>query len=411
MDHLNYCRQLSDQSLLARLESLAAESRKDLSGLLACLLETDRRKLYAPAGYPSMFAYCVGKLRFSEGETARRLHAARTAARYPEILAFLQDGSLSLTAVSLLAPHRNRKDFSELLSRAQGLSQNKLELLLAEIAPERARRDCIRYLGHPPLPALPPKEELFAGVPEASLEGGCAPAEGTFPEGSTCLEGSAQPGEDAGLNGDRGPGNGAAADRSAGEGRCLLEGAGPRPKPLVRFSFTADEGLLSWVERARDLLRHKYPAVNLSDIFREALDALLEKRDPSRRIARNKERGQPFEKTAGGGGNPAGSAGGQGAGKVDGRENGRTRGIEGKEDRIPDRSRRIPRWVKDKVWERDGGRCSYVSPEGRRCEGTGMLEYDHVIPWALGGLSDDPDNIRLLCWTHNQWAARMVFGP
>ena len=40
-----------------------------------------------------------------------------------------------------------------------------------------------------------------------------------------------------------------------------------------------------------------------------------------------------------------------------------------------------------------------------------MLEFDHIIPWAQGGLSDDPDNIRLLCRTHNQWTAREQTAP
>ncbi|MDE2291834.1 MAG: HNH endonuclease [Elusimicrobia bacterium] len=74
------------------------------------------------------------------------------------------------------------------------------------------------------------------------------------------------------------------------------------------------------------------------------------------------------------------------------------------------RSRRVPRWVKDAVWRRDGGRCAFVSEDGRRCGCAEWLEFDHVVPFALGGLSDDPANVRLLCRTHNQAAARAVFG-
>ncbi|MDE2510391.1 MAG: HNH endonuclease, partial [Elusimicrobia bacterium] len=73
--------------------------------------------------------------------------------------------------------------------------------------------------------------------------------------------------------------------------------------------------------------------------------------------------------------------------------------------------RRIPNWVKETVYTRDGGRCTFRSPEGTRCEARGGLEYDHVVPWAHGGVSNDPKNVRLLCRTHNVLEAERVFGP
>ncbi|MBI5881503.1 MAG: HNH endonuclease [Elusimicrobia bacterium] len=339
--------------------------------------EIDRRKLYADAGFHSMFAYCVGRLHYSEGETARRIHAARAAARHPEILSFLRDGTLSLTAVSLLAPHQRREDFLALLSRAQGLSQNKLELLLAEIAPERARRDCIRYLGHPPLPALPPREELFAGLPDSFLG-----AESSLAPGDPSLAGTTP--ATAPLLAEGPPFSQRMGSPSIGQTSAAQTTPVPTPKPLVRFSFTADEGLLTWVERARDLLRHKYPYARLEDIFREALEDFLDHRDPGRKLARKRERENKRAETA-------------------------TEENDSPFGRALDRSRRIPQRVRDRVWERDAGRCAFTASDGHRCGTTGMLEFDHIIPWAQGGLSDDPDNIRLLCRTHNRWAARAVF--
>jgi 5-methylcytosine-specific restriction endonuclease McrA len=72
--------------------------------------------------------------------------------------------------------------------------------------------------------------------------------------------------------------------------------------------------------------------------------------------------------------------------------------------------RRIPEWVKDAVWKRDGGRCAFQGVDGARCEASEWLEYDHIRPFALGGTSDDPDNVRLLCRAHNQHRAREDFG-
>jgi len=55
-------------------------------------------------------------------------------------------------------------------------------------------------------------------------------------------------------------------------------------------------------------------------------------------------------------------------------------------------------------------KCSYVSPiTGEKCQSSYFLEIDHIIPKALGGDSR-PENLRLLCKTHNQLAAIEVFG-
>ena len=59
------------------------------------------------------------------------------------------------------------------------------------------------------------------------------------------------------------------------------------------------------------------------------------------------------------------------------------------------RSRTIPQDVKIAVTLRDEGKC-------RVCGSTKDLQYDHIYPWSLGGSSDDPNNIQLLCGYHNR---------
>jgi hypothetical protein len=49
----------------------------------------------------------------------------------------------------------------------------------------------------------------------------------------------------------------------------------------------------------------------------------------------------------------------------------------------------IPVEVKRAVWQRCGGRCV-------ECGGDSLLEFDHVIPLAMGG-SDGERNLQLLC--------------
>jgi hypothetical protein len=71
--------------------------------------------------------------------------------------------------------------------------------------------------------------------------------------------------------------------------------------------------------------------------------------------------------------------------------------------------RHIPAEVKRAVWTRDGGCCRWPVASGGVCGSTTRLEYDHIVPLARGGAST-VSNIRILCATHNQLAARQVFG-
>jgi hypothetical protein len=72
-------------------------------------------------------------------------------------------------------------------------------------------------------------------------------------------------------------------------------------------------------------------------------------------------------------------------------------------------SRTIPMAVKREVWARDGGRCAWTSPDGKRCGSTWRLEFGHVRPFALGGPATVA-NVRVECDRHNQYEAERVFG-
>jgi 5-methylcytosine-specific restriction endonuclease McrA len=70
---------------------------------------------------------------------------------------------------------------------------------------------------------------------------------------------------------------------------------------------------------------------------------------------------------------------------------------------------RVSSRAKREVYERDGGRCSFVGKAGHRCTQAYQLEYDHKRPRAHGGTSS-ADNLRLLCRVHNQFMAEKVIG-
>ena len=127
---------LADHAVLPGLVSVVARDRTNIVEMLAFIAVADERKLYLPAAYPSMFAYCVGELRFSEDETFKRTQAARAARRFPAIFPALAEGRLHLTAVGLLAPHLTAENADELLAAARHKTKGQIECLLAERFPK-----------------------------------------------------------------------------------------------------------------------------------------------------------------------------------------------------------------------------------------------------------------------------------
>lgn len=121
---------LSDGALLRRLARLVAHDRATTAGLLASIAEVDARRLYAPAGYSSMHAYCVGALRLSEDAAAKRIQAARAARRVPALFAALADGRIHLTGVWLLAPHLTPENAEELIAAATHRPKAEIEAML-----------------------------------------------------------------------------------------------------------------------------------------------------------------------------------------------------------------------------------------------------------------------------------------
>ena len=66
--------------------------------------------------------------------------------------------------------------------------------------------------------------------------------------------------------------------------------------------------------------------------------------------------------------------------------------------------------LRDRIWQRDQGQCTYQDPAtGNRCNSRHLLQVDHIHPRALGGTNDE-SNLRLLCAQHNRHRAEKTFG-
>src|SRR4029079_13891428 len=106
----------TDSRLEHDLSAHTVEERERTAIILGEIGEFSYRKLYAPAGYSSVHAYCVGRLGYTDDAAYNRIHAARAARRYPLLFEAVADGALSVTSVRMLAPHMNHENVKELVA-------------------------------------------------------------------------------------------------------------------------------------------------------------------------------------------------------------------------------------------------------------------------------------------------------
>ena len=154
-------------------------------------------------------------------------------------------------------------------------------------------------------------------------------------------------------------------------------GSGDRKIEVERrfeIRFSASKDFMKKLEKVKSLLSTKYPkGINLELLFEELLDEYLDNNDPERRAINNNRQNNSSDRDS------------------------------------TTRTRHIPRRIKDEVYKRDGGRCSFVGRTGRRCNSTWNLQYDHIVPFGKGG-DNSPENLRLLCAKHNQLMAEREYG-
>lgn len=144
MKDMDTLESMSDKDLLSKLDNFVEEERARLHDFLKWLGEADKRELPEELGYESTFDFCVRRLKLSEDEAYRRIHAARATVMCPELLSALKKGKLSLTAVSKIAPFAARPEVAAIIAGAEGKTARQIDELLAPFRPEPEKRDSIR---------------------------------------------------------------------------------------------------------------------------------------------------------------------------------------------------------------------------------------------------------------------------
>jgi hypothetical protein len=137
---------LSDRSLLNELATRLQSERAETTNVIALLAEVDERRLYLPAGYASMYAYCVGHLFMSEDVAYKRLQVARATRKFPELLDAIAEGRLHVSAACMLCPYLGAKSAAGLIEAATHRSKSEIEHLLAERFPRPDMPTVLRTL-------------------------------------------------------------------------------------------------------------------------------------------------------------------------------------------------------------------------------------------------------------------------
>ena len=373
------------EALLKRFSRLVRSSRVLEAELLEVLQQVEAERLHAVAGYGSLFAFCVDAHGMSESQAAKRIRAARLARRHPRVLAMLRSGELRLGGIHVLGKLLDAcRDPDAVLDRARGRTVRQLEALTAELRPRPDVASSVR--------TVPGRRNAGGShASRGSVAGtGATPARdraGAQPSGAGEAS-EAPPGEAFALR--------TSALPASNHGGTEPAPRDPDPQPLrpgrYRVTVTLDGASVEALRELQDLSAPEQPTRDPGPLIAKAIRlALAEKRRAVR-----KERKQKQKPCAKGAASTAKARGNPSDAPSPPRAAGRS-------------SRRAPAAVVREVWARDGGRCTYISPDGRRCVETACLELDHAVPWAKGGPSTTA-NLRLRCRAHNQLAAEQSFG-
>ena len=444
---------LGNDELLSALSAITGREREVTCEWLAHMGEVDARRLHEDLGFSSLWAFCTKSLGLCETTAGRRIAAARVCRQYPEAFALVASGALQVTVLSLLKPHLNPENAAGLFDACGGKSFRDVEELVAARFPKPDIKDSVRR--------LPARRKGTSNVGCAEVASAAKNTEAQHlrensaqntrelaaPQLVVGAIGSGAIGSGSDSMGAIPPPHSSAATRSS---------ARPRLEPLSGGRFgvrvTAGAEFRELLERVRALASHRLPGGDLETLMLRGLEAyereLVRERFAVGKRSRAAKRAPAPAQVRPSGiaaaaaavasrnpsssprdvrsptAEPASTQGSYGYATVD-----EVRGQSLNPNPNPNsnssvsfasrrskspagcfkRSRYVPAAVEREVYARDGGQCTFVASDGRRCGARHFLQFDHIEPWAVGG-GQTTLNLRLRCGAHNRWYARRYFG-
>jgi 5-methylcytosine-specific restriction endonuclease McrA len=232
---------LSDGDLLAAVHRLAVSERRATARLIASLAELDARRLYLAEGYSSLFTYCTRVLHLSEHAAYGRIEAARAVRTYPVLLDLLETGDITLTTISLLAPHLTPDNHRRVLEAARHRSKREVEHLVATLRPQPLVPSAIRKL-----PDAIANRTCPASLPPLATSPLAEPATSSV-----------------------------TADQRATTTEAKPAIVTPLQPHRYKVQFTVDRDTLEKLRRVQELMRHTCPSGDVAIVFERALTVLL----------------------------------------------------------------------------------------------------------------------------------------
>jgi hypothetical protein len=252
---------MSDDDLLVETRRLAAAERGVKAELIRALREMDARRLYLGQGCSSLFAYCTRVLHLSEHAAYGRIEAARCARRLPLVVDLLEAGDITLTTITLLAPHLTAENHRAVLDEARHRTRRDVERIVARLRPQPDVPASVLRLPQPPTPAV---------VHEPSLPVCLSPG-----DARTAPVPAAEP---------------APPPVAAPQARPSRAVVTPLAPARYALRLTIGQDAHDLLERARALLRHAVPDGDLAVVFERALRALLRDLERTRLAAATRPR-------------------------------------------------------------------------------------------------------------------------
>ena len=391
---------LSDRELLAALHTLRGSERESLLEILRHLNEVERRRLHLKLGYSSMFVYCTEHLCYSESTAARRVQAARCVSRFPKVEALLVSGEINLVTLGLVANLLTPQNVDWFLEKIRNKRQREVEAIAAAFRPATYLRDRVLRVSVPaPVTPLSSATTPALSLNSASTESATpANGESVGQVNSAQAAASPPPAHDAkGVT----PG-----PLLVNVGSNSHNGSEKTPSPIATvpklyIQFLADENFMRDYNEACALLSNRLRRISFSTVFTAVLRDYLERHSPKRRQERRDARQAAIETMR-----PTPPDSARAEAKTDLAPSDRSR----VEVAVTPRRLPISPQIRDAVFLRDQGQCTYVGRDGHRCSETNNLHVDHIKPVARNG-KDELENLRLLCSTHNRLEAERILGP